>query len=562
MKIFNLLQVKYLEFDKSVKEYLSKTLANYNITYGNSTIFGQLINVLNSVTQNILSYIEDSLTEQNKITAQRKKSIYGLAQLSGYNPSTGKAATCNIKLSFIPSNQTNLNIVINNKTKLMCLQNGLIYNIILPQESIIVSLDRNNTYRYLQVVEGTYESQTFRSIGGQFYTLNVITGGDVDADYLEVKVNDETWEKVDSIYDMNPDGKQFVIKTSLTKGIDLTFGNEQFGRALKDGDVINVTYLLHSGEIGNISTQEDATFTFIDDTTNIGGEEVSLNEVFNVVLADTTSINGGTYAETTDQVKQMIGYNSRSLVLADAKNYKNILNKFSFVGYNRTWSENGSMIVNSLVIKNYARNLKEGKDYFALKDDDFYLSEDQKNSVLNCIANSGQQLAGVVYKMFDPDLWKYAIFIYIKPKSNNYDKLSIENKIRNLLGEFMSNVSNDQFIPKSDIIHLLKDNIDDIDGLDVYFLSERNERAIQTHTYTKKTYQYNIATGVYDIKEESIYVPEGEDPGLGLDEYGNILLENDEQFPVLMGGWDFISSATYTQKQTTTITDPVVIVFR
>ena len=562
MKIFSLLQVKYDEFDKRVKEYLSKTLSNYNITYGNSSVFGQLINVLNSVSQNILSYIEDSLTEQNKITAQRKKSIYGLAQMSGYNPSTGKAATCNVKLSFIPSNQSNLNVVINNKTKLMCLQNGLIYNIVLPQESIIVSLDKNNSYRYLQVVEGSYESQTFYSTGGQFYTINLITGGDVDIDYLDVNVNDEKWERVDSIYDMEPDGKQFVAKTSLTKGIDLTFGNEQYGRALKEGDSISVTYLIHSGEIGNITTQQEAAFTFIDNTTNIGGEEVSLNEVFNVVLADATSINGGTYAETTEQVKQMIGYNSRSLVLADAKNYKNILNKFSFVGYNRTWSENGSMIVNSLVIKNYARNLKEGKDYFGLKEKDFKLSPDQKNSVLNCVANSGQQLAGVVYKMFDPELWKYAIFIYIKPKTNNYDKPTIENKIRDLLGDFMCNVSNDQFIPKSDIIHLLKDNIDDIDGVDVYFLSDRNERAIQTHSYVKKTYQYNIATGTYDIKEESVYVPEGEDPGLGLDEYGNIALDNDEQFPVLMGGWDFISTATYTQKQTTTITDPVIIVFR
>ena len=300
MKIFNLLQIKYNDFDRKVKEYLSKSLSNYNTTYGNSTVFGQLINVLNSASQNILSYIEDSLTEQNKITAQRKKSIYGLAQLSGYNPSTGKAATCNIRLSFIPSNQTNLNVVINNKTKLMCLQNGLIYNIVLPQESIIVSLDKNNSYRYLQVVEGSYESQTFYSTGGQFYTINVITGGDIDVDYLNVKVNDEKWEKVDSVYDMSPDGKQFVVKTSLTKGVDITFGNEQFGRALKEGDSIDVEYLIHSGEIGNISTQQEAVFTFIDNTTNIGGEEVSLNEIFNVVLADDTSINGGTYAETTE----------------------------------------------------------------------------------------------------------------------------------------------------------------------------------------------------------------------------------------------------------------------
>ena len=140
MKVFNLLQIKYQEFNESVKAYISKTLSDFGTTYGNNTIFGQLINVVGSVVQNIMLYIEDAMTEQNKYTAQRKKSIYGLAVQSGYIPSLGKAATCNIKLTFIPSNFRDLNVVIPNKTRLMCSQNGLIYNIVLPQENIILSI--------------------------------------------------------------------------------------------------------------------------------------------------------------------------------------------------------------------------------------------------------------------------------------------------------------------------------------------------------------------------------------------------------------------------------------
>lgn len=562
MKIFSLLQNKYLEFDQQVKAYLSKTLSDYKATYGNSTVFGQLINVLNSVVQNQLLYIEDSLTEQNKYTAQRKKSIYGLAQVSGYNPSLGKAATCNVKLSFIPSNHTNLNVILTNHTKVMCLQNGLTYNVVLPQESIVISIDRNNSSKYIQLVEGVFESQQFRSQGGQLYTQNISFSGDMDIDFLEVKVNNEIWERVDSLYDMSPDGKQYVCKTSIIKGADITFGNDQFGRALKDGDIIDVTYLIHSGELGNINGHEEAQFTFLDNSTNIAGEEISLNEIFNITLADGVSVNGGTYSETTDQVKEMIGYNSRSLVLADANNFKNMINKFSFCGYNRTWTEPGSLVVNSLIIKNYAQNLKKGNDYFGLTEKDFFLSDEQKASIKNCIANSGQQLAGTVYNIFDPSIWKYAAFIYIKCKDNNCDKLTIEAKVRELIGEFMMNIKSDQFIPKSDIIHLLKSNISDIDGVDVYFLSEKNETAIQTHQYIKQTYTYNATKGLYDIHEEVIRVNDGEDPGLGLDEYGNIYLENDSQFPVLMGGWDFISTSTYTEKQTTTVTDPLIITFR
>ena len=61
MKLFNLLQTRYTDFENQVKLYLSKTLTNYNENYGNNTIFGQLINVLGSTVQNVLLYIEDGL---------------------------------------------------------------------------------------------------------------------------------------------------------------------------------------------------------------------------------------------------------------------------------------------------------------------------------------------------------------------------------------------------------------------------------------------------------------------------------------------------------------------
>ena len=80
MKILDLLQTRYTEFQNQVRVYLSKTLKNYDENYGNNTILGQLINVLGSAVQNVLLYIEDGLTEQNKFTVQRKKSIYSLAQ--------------------------------------------------------------------------------------------------------------------------------------------------------------------------------------------------------------------------------------------------------------------------------------------------------------------------------------------------------------------------------------------------------------------------------------------------------------------------------------------------
>lgn len=562
MKIIDLLQVRYTDLENQVKTYLAKTLKNYSENYGNSTVFGQLINVLGSTVQSVLLYIEDGLAEQNKYSAQRKKSIYSLAQLGGYNPSLGKAASCITKMTIQPNNYNAFSIIIPNKTKLICSYNGLKYNIILPQEAITFSLTDDLSNKFIQVVEGDFETQTFLSTGAQLYTQTVLFNGDIDIDYLEVKINDELWERKDSLYDMDPDGKQYTVKTSLNKGIDILFGNEQNGRALKYGDKITVTYLLHDGELGNIDTNEDVYFSFQDEIRDIAGNSLNANEIFVTKLADTNTVSGGTYSENAAKVKEMIGYNSRALVLADPKNYKVFLNRFSFIGYNRTWSEEGSLIVNSIILRNYKQMLDRGSDYFNLKKSDLFLTEAQKTSVKNCIANSGQQLAGVTYKITDPEVCKYAIYVYLKMKDMQYDKTSVEQAIRDKVGDFFTNLNNDIFIPKSDIISVIKSASDAIDGVDLYILGEKNEKAIIDKQYINKSYTFNPSTGKYDIKEEVVYVEEGQNPGIGFDEYGNIYLDNNDQFPVLMGGWKFRSSKQGEQPQYTTISNPLILTFR
>ena len=562
MKLFNLLQTRYTDFENQVKLYLSKTLTNYNENYGNNTIFGQLINVLGSTVQNVLLYIEDGLTEQNKYTAQRKKSIYSLAQLGGYNPSLGKAASCMVKMTIQPNNLGAYSVIIPNKTKLICSYNGLNYSILLPQEAITFSVADDVSNKFVQVVEGTFETQTFMVKGGQLYTQTVLFNSDIDLDYLEVKVNNEIWERRESLYDMDPDAKQYVVKTSLNKGIDILFGNDQYGKSIGFNDKVSVTYLVHDGELGNIETEEPIYFSFQDEIKDASGGTINGNEIFVIKLADENSVSGGTYSETAAQVREMIGYNSRALVLADPKNYKVFLNRFSFIGYNRTWSDEGSLVVNSIILKNYKQILERGSDYFNLKISDLFLSETQKSSIKNCIANSGQQLAGVTYNIIEPEICKYAVYVYLKMKDVQYDRTSIEQAIRDKVGEFFSNVQNDMFIPKSDIISIIKTASDTIDGVDLYILGEKNEKAIIDKQYINKIHTFNISKGLYDVNEELVYVGEGENPGIGFDEYGNIYLDNNDQFPVLMGGWSFRSSGIGEEPQYTTVTNPLNIVFR
>lgn len=551
MKLFTAIQTQWTEFQNEINKYLNQQGRVGG--YGPSNIFGQIFTVLNGAIQNIILYIEDAFTEQNVYTAERKKSIYGLARLSGYEPSLGSTSKCNVKLIYNSTAGMTSNIVtIPNRTKFISNQNGLIYNAILPQEVCVFNILKNNMVKYLNLVEGTFENRDFLSTGGELYTINYNYVGDIDLDYVTVTVNGEVWERVDGLYDMNPNGHQYIIRTGINKGIDIVFGNGQYGAILEDGDNINVEILTHNGETGNIKPDDDITFHFATSIMDATGNAIDGNEIFRIELENREGVTSGTFSESTEQVRNMIGLNSRSLVLADAKNYKIFLNKFSFVGYNRCWSEPGSLIVNALIMRNYKQLCKNGSDYFTLKNEDFILSDNQKESIKNIITNSKQQVAGTILNIIHPELKKYAFFIYIKMKDGVvYDSNVIKEQIHNLIGNFFGDIKSDIYIPKSDIIQLIKNNIPQIDGVNIYIISEDNEIAKDRGWYVEKRFTYNPSTMTYDIIERKIPVDPDKDPHVGMDEHGNILLENDMYFPILCGGWKYDDDIT--------ILDPVQI---
>lgn len=555
MQLFKLKNIQFDAILQDIKQFLSKSIGG-NTNIGQSSVFGQLLTVISAVAHNIMAYIEDALVEQNKYTAQRKKSIYGLAAQSGYQPSTGRAAGVWLQIASKPANETGLDVVVFDRSRLICTQNGLYYVVVLNSPSITLSADNATGTQYIYAVQGRMETQRFVSTGGDLYAQNIPFVGYIDTQYLKVYINGELWEQSASLYDMTPDSKEYYIRFNPVTGLDIVFGNDVHGRPLQQNDVIEVTYLLHDGEGGNLEVDDNTYFIFADTLTDTSGEHVNANGIFRISFATKDSVASGSNSESTAVTKQMIGFNSRALVLAGSNNFRNFLSKYSFVGYNRTWSEKGSMVINSMVMQNHKLHMSKGSDYFKLTDQDFLLTPLQKASIKNAIDRSGQLLAGCTFNMVDIDLAKYALYVYVKLSDANISHEYISTQIKQYVGEFMSNTSSDSYIPKSDIIKVIKDNISGIDGINVYIISEDNEKAIMNGEYIDKTYRYNPSTGTYTINETPIKVYPGDNPSLGLDAHGNILVDKDNQFPVFMGGWQW-----KTEDGSIVTTEPITIIY-
>jgi len=556
MRLFNLKSIQFNQFLQDISSYLAQSAGSQKVINKN-TVFGQLMTVIAGIAHNIMLYIEDSLVEQNKYTAQRKKSVMALAAQSGYQPSYGKSAGVWVRIAHKPNNRMPLDVIVPDHQQILCVQNGLYYNLVLNKSAVVIKCDVNLANNYFYAVQGKFESQRFVTAGGPLCVQNFKFIGFLDADYISVKINGVPWKRVDSLYDMAPNAQEYTVQYNPVHGVDLIFGNTVHGAELNNGDIIEVQYLLHDGESGNIDTRERTYFLFAKQLNDIAGEEVDGNTCFDVNLATDDAVAAGANSESINQVRKMIGFNSRSLVLSDSNAYKAFLNKYSFVGYNRTWSEPGSMVVNSLIMRNYRLDMKDGNDYFKLTPNQFELSEIQKTSIKNAIIASGSQLGGTTFNIVDIELCKYALYVYIKLKDASEDHELISTKIRKLIGDFFGDIVSDSYIPKSDIINLIKENVEQVDGVTCYFLSQRNEEAIQKRQYEDKQYLYDPTTGTFRTKSVIVKLMPGENPLLGLDAHGNILINADRQFPVLMGGWDFLNS----QNQEVDVVDPLTIIY-
>ena len=158
--------------------------------------------------------------------------------------------------------------------------------------------------------------------------------------------------------------------------------------------------------------------------------------------------------------------------------------------------------------------------------------------------------------MIDIDLAKYALYVYIKLSDSNTSHEHIINQIKQHVGQFMADTSSDSYIPKSDIIKVIKDNVTGVDGVNCYIISEDNEKALMNGEYIDKTYRYNSSLGTFSTLTNTIKVYPGDNPLLGLDSHGNILIDKDNQFPVFMGGWNW-----KTDDGTIVTAEPITIIF-
>ena len=539
MKLFKLMETSFDNFDQSVRLYLQKAFNSVGYQYTHSQIFGVIFDGMKGIMQNLLFYIEDAMNEQNIFTAYRKKSIYSLAKSSGYDAYYGSAASgimlCSMKIANeLDSKSTK--IYIRNNCKLFNKANGMNYIINLPTDSYVIDISKPLITHEFSILQGTYRKAGFVAEGNVLETYHINSSNLFDKEHIKVTVDGEVWNGVPNIYDMTENSKEYIFSTGFDNSFDIMFGNGMNGKKLEEGQAVEVEYLEHNGEYGNIYPNERTNFVFVDYGYDTLGNNVKIDDYVNLSIQ--SCISGGTNSDSIQLIKQMIGRNSRSLVLASEDNFKLFFKRFSFIGYVNCWSEQNSMTIIVTCIRNLYKQLTNFEDYYNLNEEDFLLEKHEKNMIQNTLDNSKKAFAGITLSFKDPILRKYAFICYVKIDSTYNKDIATTGIRKTLANYFLNSLEDVQFIAKSELIKKIHDEVSCIKAIDIDIISELSEQCYKNGYYDKLVIQNINGKNKY-ITKRVIYEKEITP---GLDNYGNIKLDSKFEIPILHGGFNYYPS--------------------
>ena len=527
----------YELFDNTIQKYLSTAFNRLGLNSNHTKIYNIIFDGIKGVMQNIMFYIEDAFTEQNIFTATRKNSVYSLAKISGYEPYYGSSASGTligtlIRGSALETSATK--IFIPNETIVVDRETNTKYILQLSSNEYVIDVTKPLVSHEFKIVEGNLRGSMFSATGITLEVFTVIMGVSAfDSENITVEVNGEKWERAASLYDMGKGDKSYVINTGYDGSFDVMFGNENYGRVLRSGDNVFVRWLAHTGESGNILTNSACDFVFYTAGRDTFGNSVDINKF--MILEMKNCVSGGTDPDDVRFIRSMVGYNSRSMVLATDDNFKLFFKRFSFIGRVNCWSHESTMKVIAVCTSNKITDVTTAEEYFAIDENELYISQDYKNQLISALTESNKTFAGISLEFRDPIFVRYAATCVVKVK-DRYNTESIKNSIRNYLGEYFMNLPEGvQVIYKSDIIQNVLNNIDGMDAFDIHFISEKNEICYADNYYNKKSIGYY--NGILLEMNERIYYDK--DRVRGLDDYGNIVLDSQLEIPLLQGGFAY-----------------------
>jgi len=535
-------EITFSKVKAEIEAYLQSTYNKAGVLFTTASPYGQILSVIENLFQLSVLYLKNVIKNVSLLdkTSINERMIKNSAILAGHLPTRAISATGTLKLSLnsttvIQNDISGGKITLYNKQTLKNKTNGLYYSVNLGVDKQLYNINNSSTI-YIQLVQGRWVKTTFTGDGtiSQSFTITLRGNQEVENFNYEVLVNGTIWETKTAITDLLPNENSCVLRSGIDGGIDILFGNSDFGGIPPLSSTIEVYYIASDGQNGNIFRRTPNDWIFVDSATDGLGNSIDLTQYFNVDIY--TDINFGANAEDILFTKSIVPVSSNNFVVGTVQQFAYQVKKLGVFSHVNAYLKNGVVYIIAVPNINLFKN--SNSSYFNISLSAFMLDNYEKSKIIKYLQSGGNILLSQKLVIDTPVLSLYVINVFVITYSDAVMDNVNSEIIDALSTYFLSLSSTDAIngrIPVSSIISILS-AINDINSVNISFVSKKNEdyhSAAMTADQNRRN-QYADPTLLNISRPSLTYNP---NTTLGLDNsLGDILFEPNE-VPVIRGGW-------------------------
>lgn len=377
-----------------------------------------ILNVLSQNTQLLSYYLNMMASEKFISTAQKRESVVGSADNIGYIPFSKKSPSAYLNFTINPDDDFSDNIFFPKNTKFSTTIDGINYQYLTTENTVVVPVSGIYTVTDMEVKEGRFFTHQYSvNSGDKFFK---IPNKNVDTNRITIRVKEsdvpsdsKEYVKYTDLIDTTPTSEIYYIKESINGTYDIYFGDGILGKSLSVGNVLIIEYYVTTGSLSN------GARSFI--------LEDEVSGLTSVTFVSVEASSGGANEESLDSIRISAPNNKkaagRAVIEADyealIKQVYPIAKKISVVGGERyTPRQYGKVFISIL---------KETLGVLSDKDKNFILGELKKR--YNGLT--------VFPEIVDPYIIRMLINVSVEVADDGVSTNFTKNLVTNVISDFV-----------------------------------------------------------------------------------------------------------------------------
>ena len=261
MPLINFSNLDFDQIKTTLRDYL-KANSNFTDYDFEGSNLSSILDVLAYNTY-ITSYNANMVANEVFIdSATLRENVVALARNIGYVPRSRKAATATVDFFVDVSNVTPAPATLTLRKGPVATTSSTFSN-----QSFVFSILDDVTvpvfngvasFNNLQIYEGTLLTNTFTYSARNPNQRYILPNSGIDTDLITVTVrnNEQATQSVkyafqDSLFDIDGDSKVYFLQEIEDERYEIIFGDGIFGKALEEGNFVNVNYITSNGDSAN-----------------------------------------------------------------------------------------------------------------------------------------------------------------------------------------------------------------------------------------------------------------------------------------------------------------------